>query len=304
MSKGDYKALADSVEQSKKGIANISKQSQDTNTDYTKASTDLTKYKAELEASKTKLEAAKSSYDTLKNQLGNSYDRDNNSLKEELSSIQNESGIKELEKFEKGLIAPYDGVVTAINYTEGDTAAQGTPIATFASLEKVHVSLGVGKSDLEKLQVGQEVKIKSLKNEYLGHVSTINHSAVQNGNAGAQVLVTISVDNPDENIYLGLDAKCSILTASVENVLTVPVEAVNVDDKGEFVFTFVPSNMTVGKKYVKTGVSSDLVIEITEGIDTTDLVVSDYTGTVDEGKMATPSPESQALVAEELGKNN
>ncbi len=302
MKTGEYKELADSAEQSKKVIANISKQSQDTNTDYTKAGTELSKYKAELEASKTKLEAAKSTYDTLKNQLGNNYDRDNNSLKEELSSIQTTSGLKELEKFEKGLIAPFDGVVTAINYTVGDTATQGTPIATFSSLEQVHVSLGVGKSDLEKLKVGQDVTIKSLKNEYKGHVATINHSAVQNGNAGAQVLVTVSIDNPDENIYLGLDAKCSILTASVEDVLTVPVEAVNVDDKGEFVFTFTPATMMVGKKYVKTGVSSDLVIEITEGIDTNDLVVSDYTGVVEDGKMATPSPESQSLITEELGK--
>ena len=91
-------------------------------------------------------------------------------------------------------------------------------------------------------------------------------------------------------------------TASVENVLTVPVEAVNVDDKEEFVFTFTPSTMMVGKKYVKTGVSSDLLIEITEGLDTNDLIVTDYTGVVEDGKMATPAPESQELIAGELGK--
>ena len=210
--------------------------------------------------------------------------------------------MEEVLKYENGLIAPFNGVVTAIGYTEGDTAAAGTPICTFSSLDDVHVSLGVGKSDLEKLAVGQDVTIKSLKNEYKGKVATINHSAVQNGKAGAQVLVTISIDNPDENIYLGLDAKCSILTASVENVMTVPVEAVNVDDKGEFVFTFTPSTMTVGKKYVKTGVSSDLLIEITEGLDEKDLIVTDYKGVVEEGKMATPAAESQSLITEELSK--
>ena len=302
MSTGEYKELADSVEYSKKVIANISKLSQDQTTDYTTAQTDSTKYKTELEAAKTKLEAAKESVETLKNQLGNTYDKENKSLQEELNTLQNGQSKKLLEQYEKGLIAPYDGVVTAINYTEGDTATSGTAIATFSSLEKVHVSLGVGKTDLEKLQVGQDVTIKSLKNEYKGHVSTINHSAVQNGNAGSQVLVTVSIDNPDENIYLGLDAKCSILTASVENVLTVPVEAVNVDDKGEFIFTFTPSTMMVGKKYVKTGVSSDLLIEIKEGLDEKDLVVSDYKGVVEDGKMATPTPESQSLITEELGK--
>ena len=73
-------------------------------------------------------------------------------------------------------------------------------------------------------------------------------------------------------------------------------------DKGEFVFTFTPSTMTVGKKYVKTGVSSDLLIEITEGLDEKDLIVTDYKGVVEEGKMATPAAESQSLITEELSK--
>lgn len=302
MSHDPYKAAADSKKQSETVIANVSKQSSDQSTDYTKAQTEATKYKTELETAKSKLEAAKTQVDTYKNQLGNAYDKENKTLQEELSNLQNEQSMNALLKYENGLIAPFNGVVTAINYTAGDTATAGTPIVTFSSLDDVHVSLGVGKSDLEKLSVGQDVTIKSLKSEYKGKVETINHSAVQNGNAGAQVLVTVSIDNPDENIYLGLDAKCSILTASVENVLTVPVEAVNVDDKGEFVFTFTPSTMMVGKKYVKTGVSSDLVIEITEGLDTNDLIVTDYTGVVEDGKMATPAPESQELIAGELGK--
>ena len=302
MSEGVYKELSDSVANSKTVIANITRQSTDETTDYTTAQTDATKYKAELETAKSKLEAAKAEVETLQGQLGNAYDKENKTLQEELSNIQNEQSMNALLKYEKGLIAPFNGVVTAVNYTAGDTATAGTPICTFSSLDDVHVSLGVGKSDLEKLAVGQDVTIKSLKNEYKGKVATINHSAVQNGNAGAQVLVTISIDNPDENIYLGLDAKCSILTASVENVMTVPVEAVNVDDKGEFVFTFTPSTMTVGKKYVKTGVSSDLLIEITEGLDEKDLIVTDYKGVVEEGKMATPAAESQSLITEELSK--
>ena len=302
MKKDPYKSVADSKKQSETIIANIAKQSSDQTTDYNKAQTESAKYKAELETAKTKLEAAKTEVETLQNQLGNAYDKENKSLQEELSNLRNEQSMNALLKYENGLIAPFNGVVTAIGYTEGDTAAAGTPICTFSSLDDVHVSLGVGKSDLEKLAVGQDVTIKSLKNEYKGKVATINHSAVQNGNAGAQVLVTISIDNPDENIYLGLDAKCSILTASVENVMTVPVEAVNVDDKGEFVFTFTPSTMTVGKKYVKTGVSSDLLIEITEGLDEKDLIVTDYKGVVEEGKMATPAAESQSLITEELSK--
>ena len=302
MKQDPYKSVADSKKQSETVIANITKQATDQSNDYTKAQTELTKYKTELETAKTKMESAKTQVETLKGQLGNNYDKENKALQEELNTIQSEQSLNALMKYENGLIAPFDGVVTAMNYTEGDVATAGTQIVTFSSLEKVHVSLGVGKTDLEKISVGQDVTIKCLKNEYKGKITTINHSAVQNGNAGTQVQVTVSVDNPDENIYLGLDAKCSILTASVENVLTVPVEAVNVDEKGEFIFTFSPETMTVGKKYVTTGVSSDLYIEITEGIEEDEIFVSTYTGVVDEGKMATPSPESQQYIADALKK--
>ena len=296
MKTGDYKALSDDIAKSQSVINSVSKQVNDQSSDYTKAQTELAKYKAEVETNKAKVEQAKAEVETYQKSLGNSYDRESANLQEELSTIQAQDSMEELLKYEKGLIAPFDGVVTMVSYTEGDTATMGTPIITFSSLDDVHVTLGVGKSDLEKIAEGMPVTIKMLKNEYKGTITTINRSAVQAGNAGAQVMVTVSVDNPDDNIYLGLDAKCSILTGSATNVTTLPVEAVNIDGTGEFVFTFDPATMMVKKQYVTTGTSSDLLIEITEGINPDDLVVVSYTGVLEDGKMATPSAESMMLL--------
>ena len=296
MKTGEYKALSDDIAKSQTVINNVSRQVNDQSSDYTKAQTELAKYKAEVETNKAKVEQAKAEVETYQKSLGNSYDRESANLQEELSTIQAQDSMDELLKYEKGLIAPFDGVVTMVSYTEGDTAAMGTPIITFSSLDDVHVTLGVGKSDLEKIAEGMPVTIKMLKNEYKGTITTINRSAVQAGNAGAQVMVTVSVDNPDDNIYLGLDAKCSILTGSATNVTTLPVEAVNIDGTGEFVFTFDPATMMVKKQYVTTGTSSDLLIEITEGINPDDLVVVSYTGVLEDGKMATPSAESMMLL--------
>ena len=296
MKSGEYKALSDDIAKSQAVINSVSRQVNDQSSDYSKAQTELAKYKAEVETNKAKVEQAKAEVETYQKSLGNSYDRESANLQEELSTIQAQDSMEELLKYEKGLIAPFDGVVTMVSYTEGDTATMGTPIITFSSLDDVHVTLGVGKSDLEKIAEGMPVTIKMLKNEYKGTITTINRSAVQSGNAGAQVMVTVSVDNPDDNIYLGLDAKCSILTGSATNVMTLPVEAVNIDGTGEFVFTFDSTTMMVKKKYVTTGTSSDLLVEITEGIDANDLVVVSYSGVLEDGKMATPSPESMLLI--------
>ena len=301
MKTGEYKALSDSIAKSQGVINNVSNQANGQSNDYTKAQTELAKYKANVETDKAKMEAAQAEAETLQKTLGNTYDRESASLQEELSSIQAEGNMEELLKYENGLIAPFDGVVTLVGFTEGDTAIAGSPIITFSSLEDVHVTLGVGKSDLEKLEVGQKVDITILKNKYEGKVATINRSAVSAGNAGAQIMVTISIDNPDENIYIGLDAKCNILTASKEGIMVVPVEAVNVDGTGEFVFTYDPSTMVVGKKYVTTGVSSEMDIEIVDGLDEKDVIVTSYTGVIEEGKMASPSPESAGFVTEAMG---
>lgn len=283
------KDLNNKIKKAKEVIENVSNNQAAWTKDYTDAKTKLAEAKANLEAAKAKVEQYKSG-------LGNGYDKDTNELRAELSAEQAQDAIDELKEYEKGLIAPFDGVVQLMSYTEGDTAAAGTPIVTFVSLDDVHVTLGVGKSDLEKLKEGQDVTIKMLKNEYKGKIRTINRAAVQAGNAGAQVAVTVSVDNPDDNIYLGLDAKCSILTASVTDVRMVPVEAVNIDGTGEFIFTFDKSTMMVHKKYVTTGTSSELFIEIVDGIEDDELIVTNYTGVLEDGKLATPSPESMIML--------
>ena len=302
MKSGEYKELSDSISKSQAVINSVSKQSSAQNSDYAKAQSELAKYKANVESDKAKMEASDAEAESYQKSLGNAYDRENTSLQEELASIQAEGNLEELLLYEDGLKAPFDGVVTAVGFTEGDTAVAGSPIITFSSMEDVHVTLGVGKTDLEKLSAGQEADIKILKNNYKGRVVTINRSAISAGNAGTQIMVTVSIDDPDENVYLGLDAKCNILTASVKNVLTVPVETVNIDETGEFVFTFDAGTLTVGKKYVTTGASSDMIIEIVDGIDENDLLVTSYTGIVEEGKLASVSPESTVILTEAMQK--
>ena len=68
----------------------------------------------------------------------------------------------------------------------------------------------------------------------------------------------------DENIFLGIDAKLKILTASEKGVLQVPVEAVNVDSQGQF--CYVIDNGILTKQYVTTGISSETYIQIKDGL--------------------------------------
>ena len=67
-------------------------------------------------------------------------------------------------------------------------------------------------------------------------------------------------------------------------------------------FTIDPTTFIIGKKYVETGASSDLFIEIKSGIDESDIIVTTYSGTITEGSPAMVSPESMDYITAATAK--
>ncbi len=259
------------------------------------ASSLLAEYKAEKQSAEAEVRS-------LEGTVTNSYDRENLDLNDELTEMQNDKTYESLLEFENGLVAPFDGVVTVLNYTKDDTTTAATPLATLSSLDDLHVNIGVNKSDLESIALGQPAVIKMLGREYKGKVEMINRVVTTNSNGSSQVAVTVGIDDPDDDMFLGLEVKCTITTACIEDCLQVPVEAVNVDNIGEFVFTIDPTTFIIGKKYVETGASSDLFIEIKSGIDESDIIVTTYSGTITEGSPAMVSPESMDYITAATAK--
>ena len=95
------------------------------------------------------------------------------------------------------------------------------------------------------------------------------------------VTVKIHIENPDENLILGLDAKVSINLGTAENVLTVPISAVNSDSEGDFVYTI--NDGFVEKKYVTAGMASTEEIEIKSGIEEGEKVITTVDSSIIEG---------------------
>ena len=260
--------------------------------DNQKKLSEATSLLADYKAQKASAESEMKSYQGA---VASELDKENLEINNQLSDIETDKYYNAIAEYSNGLIAPFDGVVTMAGYTDDDTTVMGAPLITFSSLDDLHVNVGVNKTDLENLKEGQKAVIKVLGNTYNGSVKTINRMVSTTGNS-SQVMVTVSIDDPDDNMYLGIDAKCTIELASIDDCLKVPVESVNIDNIGEFVYTMDPTTMVIGKKYVETGVSSDFDIEILSGIDEKDIVVTTYTGTITEGMPAMVSPESAGLL--------
>ena len=87
---------------------------------------------------------------------------------------------------------------------------------------------------------------------------------MQNEKGTPVISATVIIDDPDEDIFLGVDAKVKIYAASAKNVVTLPVEVVNIGKEGSF--CYVIEDGLVTKRNITTGISSEDYVEITDGI--------------------------------------
>ncbi|MDD6810544.1 MAG: efflux RND transporter periplasmic adaptor subunit [Lachnospiraceae bacterium] len=203
----------------------------------------------------------------------------------EIEKISTNETLANIEKVENGVTADFDGVVTEVSVVEGSVPTAGTKMITLESTEKVKIEISVSKYDLEKIAVGQEAEITIAGNPYKGTVSKINGMATTNSSGAAVVGADIQIDNPDDNIFLGVEAKVTVHTAKAEQVLVVPMEVINSDKEGDFVY--VAENGVLVKKRIVVGISSDNFCEIKEGLEEGEQVVSNVTSGLEEGMAVT-----------------
>lgn len=239
------------------------------------ANKDLSKLKEELSVAKADQNKADAA-------LINSYKVNALKTNNDLKIMELYEANEKLQNARKGVIDDFAGIVTDINVTDGAPVSEGSKLLTIESIDKVMVTFGASKYDLESLEVGQKVDILIAGASYNGHISKIDHIATgTNANGSATVNVRVHIDNPDDNIYLGIDGRLTIYISESKDTLLVPVEAVNTDRNGDFVY--VIKNGKAVRKNVTVGISSNSEIEIISGIDENDEVVTLVTGDIHDG---------------------
>ena len=235
-------------------------------------------YEAEMKSQKSASESA--SLDSgSKSQLAANTQMENMTANETLAAI---------EGVENGVTADFDGVITSLSAVEGSTPVVGTEMVKLESTEKVKVEISISKYDLEKIAVGQETDVTIAGNTYQGKVVKINGMATTNASGAAVVGVDIQINNPDSSIFLGVEAKVKVHTAKAEQALIVPIEVINSDKDGDFVYTV--ENGILTRKNIVTGISSDVYCEVKEGLTEGDQVAGNVGVGLGEGMAVTAVP--------------
>lgn len=219
--------------------------------------------------------------------------KDNLSVSEQLNLMTYEAAKEDYEIAGEGICADFSGVITELAAIEGMPVMEDAQLLTLASNEKVRVTVTVGTYDLARMAVGQKADIEIADRDYTGYITKINHMATQNLSGVTQLSAEVHIDNPDEYIYLGLDAKVKIHAAEASEVLLLPIAAIYADKAGDFVY--VEENGVAVRRNIVTGISSTEYIEVKEGLTAQDKVIVSAMVTLEDGM---PVVASEAIAGE------
>ena len=209
------------------------------------------------------------------------------------------------------IVAPMDGVVSLLNVKVGEQVAGnnfnvGTEMLRIADMDKIEIRVDVGENDVAKVKLGDSALIDIdayAGRRFKGIVTQIASS--NNGAAGQSALAAATSDVTQYKVYVrilkesyidllgkgsfpfrpGMSANVDIQTKVVQNVISVPINAVTtrtladsivnklrlksngaeIDDQEVIVFVKDSSNV-VKKVQVKTGIQDINYIELTGGL--------------------------------------
>lgn len=197
------------------------------------------------------------------------------------------------------ITAPMDGIVVGEPKSVGTMAVQGnnnpTVIMYIADTSQKQILAKIDETDIGQIQVGQTATFTVdtyMDKTFTARVSKISQTDTSNtwnttgtssttsssSSSGSVIYyyVTLDVDDPNDELRIGMTARVDINTSEKENAMVVPIAALKTNDKGSYVLRVNSAGHTE-QVPVTTGISSDEFVEILSGLDVGDKISITYT---------------------------
>ncbi len=269
------------------------------------ATAKLASYQAQLKAKKVAYSVAKSSYDRLaklyakKSVSLDEFESAKDTLATAEAAIEEiDASIKQAEievndaKTNLGytkIVAPIDATIISIPVSEGQTvnANQTTPtIVQVADLSKVLIKPEISEGDITKVTAGMEVKFSTLSDPDKIYRATIDSvdpamttltdneytESVSDTNA-VYYYANVVVENPDNNLRIGMTTQNTIIIADIKNTLLIPTMTLKKQNNKVFVNVLTTANQ-VEQREVQIGLNDDMNTQILSGLTEGEKVVS------------------------------
>lgn len=180
------------------------------------------------------------------------------------------------------LISPSPGIAiisrnrsSGNKYQIGDQTWSGAPLIQLPDLSLLKATAQINEVDIAKISKGLKVEIKPdafSDSIFTGQIYTVANLAVNKSRESRVKVfpVEIHINETNKNLLPGLTVSCRLIIDQIDNVLYVPIEAVNVE--GDKYFVYKKSGSSYNKEEVEVGTSNSDYMIITNGLSENDEV--------------------------------
>jgi membrane fusion protein, copper/silver efflux system len=168
--------------------------------------------------------------------------------------------------------SPVSGVVSELFTSQGQYVAEGSPVMRIENYQSVWVEADVYPSEVSGVKVGQVVSviIAGYENEKQDMRLEFIAPALQ---SGSQLLtVRGRISNPNNRYRAGMQVFVNVPVSNSSEAYTLPVDAVIRDGSGSHIWIETEPGR-FEPRTVKTGNENFSRVEITEGLETGEIVV-------------------------------
>ncbi len=192
-------------------------------------------------------------------------------LKYDVDALQATYNLRKLNYSYSQIRAPISGIVSSRDIKLGQNIDANYPAFRITDPAKLVAYLQIPQAELAKFSAGQKASLQVDSTPETVFSATIARISPTIDSRNGTFRATAFIDNHDGILVPGMFARFRIFYEKHENVLTIPIEAIVVEDDETSVYVVSDGNVT--RRIVEIGISAGKQVEILSGIEADEEIV-------------------------------
>lgn len=210
-------------------------------------------------------------------------------LTEYINRLSNAEKSKEvIQKSKEGytIKAPFDGVITSMDAKIGELNNPFLAPIEISDNSEAILSIKLPKEEIENIKVGMKfnVVVHDRDNNITDKDSIVEYVSDKEDSLTRMYNVKLKLN--DNNVKIGSSGLLEIPISEKTDAMLIPRKAIHKDGKKSFVYTVNRDNK-VEKKYVTTGIKDDSNIEVLNGLNKNENIITTKNSDIKEGVVVT-----------------
>jgi membrane fusion protein (multidrug efflux system) len=213
-------------------------------------------------------------------------------LKFDMDALNASYELKRLNYNYTKIRAPIDGVVSSRDIKLGQHVMAGAPAFKITNIEILVAYLNIPQTELSKISAGDTAKVRVDAMPELEFDAKIDRISPTIDPRNGTFRATASIDNSSGDLAPGMFGRFEIAYEKHSDALLIPADALIEEDSETVVY--IVNEGSASRRAIETGIRSNGMVEVLDGLDVNDKVVVTGQGGLRDGANVLASSELQA----------